>query len=86
MPRGGGLTWAAGDRRDRQATEEEVHGRQQGLQEADGAESRASVWGKVDFIGIGAGWLKERLIQTAGAVGKEAEEGITKPLRATLCY
>lgn len=43
------------------------------------------MWGKVDFIGIGAGWLKERLILTA-AVGKEAEEGITEPLRATLCY
>lgn len=36
------------------------------------------MWGKVDFIGIGAGWLKERLILTAGAEGKEAKKGVTK--------
>lgn len=82
VPRGRGLTWAAGDWRDWQAAEKEVHGGQQGLQKTDGAESRASMWGKVDFIGIGAGWLKERLILTAGAEGKEAKKGLTKSLSA----
>lgn len=74
VPRGRGLTWAARDWRDWQATEKEVHGGQQGLQETDGAESRASVWGKVDFIGIWAGGLKESLILTVSAEGKEAKK------------
>lgn len=74
VPRGRGLTGAAGDWRDWQAAEKEVHGGQQGLQETDGAERRASMWGKVDFIGIRAGRLKERLILTAGAEGKEAKK------------
>lgn len=64
MPGRRGLTRAAGDGRDRQASEEEVHGGQEGLQETDGAEGGASVGGKVDFIGVGAGRLEERLILT----------------------
>lgn len=84
VPRGRGLTGAAGDWRDWQAAEKQVHGGQQGLQETDGAESRASMWGKVDFIGIGAGWLKERLILTAGAEGKEEKKGVTERSRGQL--
>lgn len=61
---GRSLTGAASDRRHREATEQEVHGGQQGLQEADGAESGASVGGKVDFVGVGAGRLEEGFVQT----------------------
>lgn len=64
VPRGRGLTGAAGDRRDRQAAEEEVHGGQKRLQETDRAESGASVGGKVNFIGVRAGRLEERLVLT----------------------
>lgn len=64
VPGGRGLTWAAGDRRDRQAAEEEVHGGEKGLQKTDGAESGASMGGKVDFIGVRAGRLEERFILT----------------------
>lgn len=74
VPRGRGLTGAAGDWGDWQATEKEVHWGQQGLQKTDGAESRASMWGKVDFIGIRAGWLEERFILTAGAEGQDAKK------------
>lgn len=68
-----GLTWAACDRRHRQTTEEEVHGGQEGLQKTDRAESRASVGGKVDFIGVRAGWLEERFILTSRPGGKDTE-------------
>lgn len=71
VPGGRGLTWAAGDRRDWQATEEEVHGGQEGLQETDGAESGASVGGEVYLIGIRAGGLEERLFLTGRAEGEE---------------
>lgn len=71
VPCGRGLTRAAGNRRDRQAAKEEVHGGQEGLQETDGAESRASVGGEVDFIGVRAGWLQESLILTDRTEGKE---------------
>lgn len=74
MPRGGGLTWAASDRGDRQAPEEEVHGGQEGLEETDGAESRASVGGEVDFIGVRAGGLEEGLLLTGGAAGEKEME------------
>lgn len=74
-----GLTWAASDGRDRQAAEEEVHGGQEGLQKADRAESRASMGGKVDFIGVRAGWLEERLILTGRPGGKE------RVMRSLMC-
>lgn len=61
---GRSLTGAAGDRRHRQAAEQEVHGGQQGLQETHGAESGASVGGEVDFIGVRAGRLEERFVLT----------------------
>lgn len=58
------LTWAASDRRDWQAAEEKVHGRQEGLQETDRAESGASMGGKVHFIEVRAGRLEERFVMT----------------------
>lgn len=64
VPCGRGLTWAAGDWRHWQAAKEEVHGGQQGLQKTDRTESRASMGGEVDFIGVRAGWLEEGLILT----------------------
>ncbi len=76
MPGRRGLTWVPGDRRDRQATEEEVHGGQEWLQKTDGAECRASMGGEVDFIGVRAGWLKEGLILTGRAEGKEMEKAV----------
>lgn len=69
-----GLTWAAGDRRHRQAAEEKVHGGQEGLQKTDGAESRASVGGEVDFIGVRAGRLEERFVLTSRPGGKAVEK------------
>ena len=68
------LSRAAGDRRHRQTPEEEVHGGQEGLQETDGAESRASVGSKVHFVGVGAGQLEERLIQTSKPGGEETDK------------
>lgn len=68
-----GLTWAASDGRYRQATKEEVHGGQEGLQKTDRAESWASVGGEVDFIGVRAGWLEESLILIGRAVDGEIE-------------
>lgn len=76
VPGGRGLTWAARDRRHRQAAEEEVHGGQEGLQKTDGAESGASVGGKVHFIGVGAGWLQEGLILTDGPAGEEMDRAV----------
>ena len=75
------MTRAAGDGRDRQATEEEVHGGQEGLQEADRAESRASVGGEVDFVGVRAGWLEERLILAGRSGGKE----VRRVMRSLIC-
>lgn len=65
MPGGGHLTRAARDRGDGQAAEEQVHGREEGLQEADGAESRASVRSEVDLVGVGARRLQQSLILAA---------------------
>lgn len=65
VPGGGHLTRAASDRGDGQATEEQVHGREEGLQEADGAEGRASVRSEVDLVGVGARRLKQSLILAA---------------------
>lgn len=73
VPCGRGLTWTASDWRDWQATEEEVHGGQQGLQKTDRAESGASVGGKVDFIGVRTGWLEDKFILTGRPGGKEME-------------
>lgn len=82
-----GLTWAAGDRRHRQATEEEVHGGQEWLQKTDGAESRASMGGEVDFIGVRTGWLEQRFILTSRPGGKETER-VKRPVafRLLVCY
>lgn len=73
VPGGRRLTRAAGDRRHGQAAEEQVHGGQEGLEEADGAEGRASVWGEVDFVGVGAGRLQERLVLTARPGWRDGE-------------
>lgn len=63
---GGALTRAASDRRDRQATEEQVHGGQEGLQQTDGAEGRASIGGEVHLVGVRAGWPEDGLTLTGG--------------------
>lgn len=58
------LSGTSSDRRDRKPPEEEVHGGQEGLEEADGAESRASVRGEVYFVEIWTRRCKERLLLT----------------------
>lgn len=49
-------------RRDGEAAEQQVHGGQQGLEEAHRAEGWAAVWGEVYFVGVWAGgdegWLE----------------------------
>lgn len=70
---GRGLAGAAGDGRHRQAAEQQVHGGQEGLQQADGAESGASVGSEVDFVGVGAGRLEEGLVLTGRPAGGEEE-------------
>lgn len=74
------LTWAAGDRRHRQATEEEVHGGQEGLQKTDRAESRASMGGEVDFIGVRARWLEEWFILTCRPGGKAEKKRVKRSI------
>lgn len=78
VPGGRRLTRAAGDRRHGQAAEEQVHGGEEGLEEADGAEGRASVRGEVDFVGVGAGRLQERLILTARPGWRDGERSPTR--------
>lgn len=46
---------AAGGRGDGEAAEQQVHGGEQGLEEADGAEGGGPVRGEVDLVGVGAG-------------------------------
>lgn len=66
--------WAAGCRRDSQAAEQQVHGGEQRLGEADGAEGRTPVGGEVYLVGVWAGgdegWLE--LVQCA-VEGEETE-------------
>lgn len=78
VPGGRRLTRAAGDRRDGQAAEEQVHGGEEGLEEADGAEGRASVRGEVDFVGVRAGRLQERLVLTARPVWRDGDRSPTQ--------
>lgn len=65
VPGGGHLTRAASDRRHGQAAEEQVHGWEEGLEQADGAEGRASVRSEVDLVGVGAGRLQQSLVLAA---------------------
>lgn len=65
VPGGGHLARAASDRGDRQAAEEQVHGWEEGLEEADGAEGGASVRSEVDLVGVGAGRLQRGLVLAA---------------------
>jgi len=83
VPCGRGLTWAAGDRRDWQATEEEVHGGEKGLQETDRAESGASMGGEVDFIGVRTGRPDERLILTGRPGDRETRRSSRAPKATT---
>lgn len=66
VPRRGGLVgvcalaraargWGHG-----QAAEQQVHGWEQGLEQADRAECRAAVGGEVHLVGVGAGGEEER--------------------------
>lgn len=65
VPGGGHLTRAASDRGHGQAAEEQVHGWEEGLEEADGAEGRASVRSEVDLVGVRAGRLQQSLVLAA---------------------
>lgn len=47
--------WTVPDGRDCEAADQQIHGRKQGFQKADGAEGGASVGGEVHLVGIWAG-------------------------------
>lgn len=78
VPGGGHLARAASDRGDRQAAEEQVHGWEEGLQEADGAEGRASVRSEVDLVGVGAGRLQRGLILAASPGWKDERRSLKR--------
>lgn len=75
---GGHLARAASDRRDRQAAEKQVHGWEEGLQEADGAEGRASVRSEVDLVGVGAGRLQQDLVLAARPGWKDRRRSLKR--------
>lgn len=72
-------------RRNAEASKQHVHGRQQGLQEADRAEGRAPIGGKVYLVGVWAGGDQSWFEFQWSARGREKEsleKGTQKQLKS----